>query len=495
MVGQGGDKRRDRGVPVVRLQVAESGLLNSFRSRDVAQWQQLLDTREAGELLRARGSKFRDKIFREIKSANMSDCSETALGQIRTMMQGLLQTSLKSDPRIAISVERCVIACQARTPHDAVELAREALLAEIEFNPLTLTSTISKAVKLASNPYDLARALGLAQQAAASAALSTMDGRTVNSFNVIIAVMCDPVACTMVGASRVGAYYQPEPSLLDVAERVKVGAGFAELVVAHGIPFNDRQCESRINFALRGIVTAAMALFLKGARSNGEISNGQWASTAKWWGLLEIYPRLTHNEDLCPQWRDTSSHLLYKALEVAKGCFGMSPDGAIVPRYQLRGETLARLVYALEESRTELSEERKDTLTELLYGGLGLPECRQEISWRCMHTVLRLLNSPDSQPVRRAERVALLLRGGLDKVRCIDLLEQMSEVLGIALEADPELEDLFLPLGEQIVNRIGDLKAQRVHSTEPPVDPRAAEANQGSSGWFSQLLGSRERKS
>jgi hypothetical protein len=42
----------------MRLQVAESGLLNSFRSRDVAQWQQLLNTREAVELLRAPRSQF-----------------------------------------------------------------------------------------------------------------------------------------------------------------------------------------------------------------------------------------------------------------------------------------------------------------------------------------------------------------------------------------------------------------------------------------------------
>lgn len=501
-VGKG--RGRDGGKSPERVEVVEAGLLQSFTSRDVEMWSRLLNTDSARSILQSPGSEFRRKLFSSLKSTDVEKIGLDELRAIVSMLTRLLDMGLYTEPRLKISLERCIVALQDRAPQDAVLLAHHALAGQVPCGGATILSTISKGIKFARNHGDLEQILHLTQCAFSNDALQGSDPKAAHVFNVILAVTCDPLVSRPGQSQRVGPHYQGDRCLLDVAHRMLIGSEFAQAVASGGVQFVSSIDERRMNLVVMGLVQVGAALALEGKRLMGELTPGGFRTEMNRLEVRREYPQPERIEDLGGDWRRLSLQLIDGALQVGRYCFVATeaPDRSFEfgLRYNIRGTTIARLVTAVECVLADAQGSHRnrivDDVTTLIFCALKVSECRQELSRGCVHAALRLAAMDGDEPIRRAERVRAILHVGLDKVGDTHLLADLVTVLADALNQDPYLEESYTPLVDRIDQRIDDLKAERARknssqktsSQKPPGG-----SGENGVGWFSRLLDERAK--
>jgi hypothetical protein len=494
--GRGHDGRKDS----KQLGPFEFSLLQSFTSRNVEMWARLLKTGNARHVLRSPGSEFRKQLFSSLQATDVEKIGLDELRQITSMLSGLFDMGLLTEQRLRISIERCVVALQERAPQDAMRLALDALEAQVPCGSTTILSTVSKGVKLSANIGELEKGLELTRCGFEKKVIQANDPRAISVFNVILAVTCDPLLCPPGSNQRVGPCYQGDRTLRDVAHRMRIGAGFAEIVAANGVRFVSSSDERRINLAVMALVQVGTSLFLEGQRLTGKLAPARFQKLMDRIEIGREYPVPGNIEELGEDWRTVSMQLLDGALQVALHCFTATelPDGSFEfgLQYAIRGETINRLAAALEcaiAAEGVAGQDRVvDDISTLIFCALKVPQCRKEIPRGCVHSALQLAALDEAEPIRRAERVRAILHVGLDKVGDTHLLAELVTVLAEALNQDPSLEDAYIPLVDSIDQRIEELNAERVrkHSAQKRKSnpPPATGSEEHSKGWFSRLL-------
>jgi hypothetical protein len=496
--GRRGDDRGGAG----RLGAVETALLERFLTRDVEEWRRLLKTADARHMLQPPGSEFRRELFSSLRATPVENIEVDELQSVASMLSSLLETPLKTEERLRISIERCVVAAQQKFPRVAVSLAHEAAEAGVSCRAATILSTISKGVKFAETPEDLEEIARFTRRVFRDRMLKGDDPHVNHIFDMILAVTCDPRISVHAKGERVGPHYRREQSLLDVAHRARAGANFAEAVVAGGIWFKSERNEGRINLAVRGLVSVGASLVVEAKRLLGELNGPAFVTAMNQLQLRQDYPVPQRIEELGESWRAISIDLLKGALEISRYCFeieeGASGVQEVRPRNALRGITICRLVAALElaaiDLRGRIREQLVEELSALMFCALSVTSCRDEISPACVQSALRFVNYDGTDAVARAEHLVTILHVGLDKTNNIELLQTLVKAVeGAPIKDEVQLEG-FAAVLDRIDGHISELrsKAGRGKSSSPRTNAGPQET---SPDWFTRLLKEGQRSS
>lgn len=491
--GDGGQHNSSRPI--------EQGLLQSFKSLDLKQWNQLFASPGAKSLFAEPQSHCLNQLLSTVGNLDKMRSDVSRLQLLSAMLSGLLDTEARSDKELGILVQNCIIRLQRDASQDAVELAHKALQCSVRLKRETILCTISTGVQFAHTPGDLTNVLSLTQIALDKRQLGVDDPKTISTFNVILAATCDPHLPAPGRGSRIGPRYRTERSLRDVADRLVAGAGFAEALAKGGMRFTSPKTENRMNLAVMALIQIGAAVALEGRALSNELTTAQRRAHTDTLSISVTYPIPRDLSDLGDDWHGTAKKLLTEAVQVARYSFALAQDEDETLEVRccniVRGKTIARLIATLDSGLLTLeadeAEQLADEVAALLFCALSVPDCHNDIPSSCVYSALRLVNTANCSPKSRADRMHYILHFGLSKVRDSHLLSKLPKVFEEAAKEEPELAEHYEPIVERIDGRIDELATMNRSGAQNSAQASKQPGSVGG-GWFSNLIRESHKK-
>ena len=474
---------------------SEIGSQAILRALDTLDAQRLLTlTQEAfaQEALKSPGFIFH-RIQREINAGQSGE----HLLKVWAVLDAFSQTILRSDRRLLISAQRCVVELQAKDPASAVSVAHQALTRGLELAPQTILATVSKAWGRAETLRDLDSCASLLECGLRMGAFDPRDRQAMGQCDALLGTLCDPTPCHR----RISSHYRPEMTLADISDRMGLGARLAEAVVESGLVFNENRNVERISLTIRALSTVGALASLQARYNTGELSrNGLMAAADE---VKLRFKDLDAKDTISDpqQQAAVGAILLSTALKLAHQCFGHEPmqDGTFqaVRRHALPGATVATLFQALERGKLHLGDAERESIAVITFCALELEQGQRGDNVRpaTLNSALGLVvkrakdgaegSESGETAIRRANCVAYILYRALPRITEVSFLNSAIEVLAAAFDANPDGVSEYSLLHDAIEKRLGDI--QRARDEKVPHAP-ASRPSQETTGWFSQAL-------